>query len=123
MTTMVLTMPRQMKGTSYVLLIAFLACFLPLGQFSTVSADDDDRGAWEFFADVCKVIAGVTIARDSYLVAAAGVGVIATTGWSGVGSALGGGAVVGGVTVGTGALKVAMDSANNVANDIADLFD
>lgn len=122
MTTMVLTMPRQMKGTSYVLLIAFLACFLPLGQFATVIADDD-RGAWDVFVDVCKVLGGVTAADISFKAAFAGATVVVTTGWSGVGTAAGGGAVVGGVTVGVAALDMAMDSANNVANDIADLFD
>ena len=72
MTTMVLTMPRQMKGTSYVLLIAFLACFLPLGQFATVIADDD-RGAWDVFVDVCKVLGGVTGAVASANIAVGGL--------------------------------------------------
>ena len=122
MTTMVLTMPRRMKGMSYVLLIAFLACFLPLGQFATVSADDD-RGLWEFAVDIGKVIVGVKAAVEGLNFIGGGITTIATTGWSGVGTAAGGGAIaLGAGMVGVG-LDLATGAANNVANDIADLFD
>lgn len=122
MTTMVLTMPRQMKGTSYVLLIAFLACFLPLGQFATVIADDD-RGAWDFVVDVGKVIVGVKAAVEGLNLIGAGVTTIATTGWSGVGTAAGGGAIALGAGMVAVGMGLATDGGNNIANDIADLFD
>ena len=117
MTTMVLTMPRQMKGMSYVLLIAFLACFLPLGQFSTVIADDD-RGWWETTVDVCKVVGGAVGAFASAKVVVAGVGTVLTTGWTGLGAAAGGGAIAGGSATFVISMDLAVKSANNLVDDI-----
>ena len=111
-------MPRQMKGMSYVLLIAFLACFLPLGQFSTVIADDDDRGWWETTVDVCKVVVGSAGAFASGKLFVAGAGTVLTTGWTGLGAAAGGGKMALGAAGFVASMDLAVTSANNLVDDI-----
>lgn len=117
--TTVLTMPRQMKGISLLLLIAFVTLFLPIGQYMDIYAEEDDeRGFFDDVFDVCGALFGAGVAIGGGLTAAAGVGVVATTGWTGIGTVAGGGKIAGGVVAVGWGLKISTSCANNVIDSI-----
>ncbi len=93
-----------------------------VGQYVEVYAEDnkDDRGIWDFLVDIGKTAGGAAATVVGVNTFIGGAAVVATTGWTGIGTVAGGGAMAGGGLAAVVGFDIASDAFNNLCNDIYD---
>ena len=120
-TRLTMSWPWHMKTTSSVLLIAFSVFLLSVGQYMEVYAEDEDeRGVWDFILDIGKTVGGAAVTVTGVNMFIGGAATVVTTGWTGIGTAAGGGAMVLGGGMAVVGFDTASDAFNNLCNDIYD---